>query len=127
MPDVALGDNPAASYRQTVEAMLRAWAQPGVLERDIALPLGRGRAESALYIHLGETLVHGWDLAKATGQGAAWDPEVVEASLTRFMSWLPPNRPAGTPYSDATPLGDDGAPIDRLAAYLGRDVEAWPA
>ena len=126
-PDVVLDDDPSGMYRRTMEAMLQAWEQPGVLDRDTALPVGRGRAELALYLHLGETLVHGWDLARATGQLPPWNAEVVEASLTQFRSWLPPQRPPGSPFSDATSLGDDAAPIDRLAACVGRDVVGWSA
>lgn len=124
-PDVVLDDDPGLMYRRTMDAMLEAWEQPGVLDRDTALPVGRGRAELALYLHLGETLVHGWDIARATGQLCLWDAEVVEPSLTQFKSWLPAQRPPGSPFSDATAVADDAAPIDRLAAYLGRHVEAW--
>jgi uncharacterized protein (TIGR03086 family) len=124
-PDVVLDEDPGGMYRRTLNAMLEAWGQPGVLDRDTALPVGRGRAELALYLHLGETLVHGWDLARATGQRPPWDAQVVEASLIQFRSWLPPQRPPGSPFSDATPLGEAAAPIDSLAAYLGRDVGAW--
>lgn len=124
-PDVVLDDNPGGMYRRTSQAMLDAWEQPGVLDRETALPIGRGRAELALYLHLGETLVHGWDLARATGQPPPWDADVVEASLTQFKSWLPPQRPPGSPFLDATPVGEEAAPIERLAAYLGRDIGAW--
>lgn len=124
-PDVVLDDDPGGTYRRTFAAMVQAWEQPGVLDRETALPVGRGRAESALYLHLGETLVHGWDLARATGQQLPWDAEVVEASFTHFTSWLPPQRPPGSPFADAAPLGEDAGPIDRLAAYLGRDVATW--
>lgn len=124
-PEVVLDDDPAGMYRRTLESMLEAWEQPGVLDRETALPVGRGRAELALYLHLGETLVHGWDLARATGQQSPWEDEVVEASLSQFMSWLPAQRPPGTPFADATPPGEGAAPIDRLAAFLGRDVGAW--
>jgi uncharacterized protein (TIGR03086 family) len=123
-PDVVLDDDPGAMYRRTLVEMLQAWERPGVLDRETPLPVGRGRAELALYLHLGESLVHGWDLARATGQPPPWDDEIVEASLTQFKSWLPPQRP-GAPFSDAVPLSSDALPIDRLAAYLGRDVGAW--
>ena len=124
-PDVVLDEDPGAMYRRTMDAMLEAWDQPGVLDRETALPVGRGRAEMALYLHLGETLVHGWDLARATRQQPPWDSDVVEASLTQFRSWLPAQRPPGTPYSDAAAVSPDAAAIDRLAAYLGRDIRAW--
>ena len=124
-PDVVLDENPGAMYRRTLEEMLEAWEQPGTLDRETALPVGRGRAERALYLHLGESLVHGWDLARATGQRPPWEDEVVEASLTQFQSWLPPTRPPGSPFADATRVGGDAAPIDLLAAFLGRDVAAW--
>ena len=124
-PDVILDNDPGGMYRRTMDEMLEAWEQPGVLDRETALPAGRGRAELALYIHLGETLVHGWDLACATGQQPPWDAEVVEASLIQFQTWLPPQRPPGSPFFDATSVSDDASPIDRLAAFLGRDVGAW--
>ncbi len=114
-PDVELDDDPAAMYRRTVDAMLESWERPGVLERETPLPVGRGRAEAALFLHLGETLVHGWDLAMATGQTPAFDGEVVDASLTQFPGWLPPQRPPGSPFSDAQLLGDDADALDRLA------------
>lgn len=125
-PEIDLPDDPVSVYRPSVEAMLHAWAQTGVLDREIDLPLGRGRAEAALYIHLGETLVHAWDLARATGQKLTLEPAVAEASLAQFMTWLAPKRPEGTPFADARSLDGDATAIDRLAAYLGRDVQAWP-
>jgi uncharacterized protein (TIGR03086 family) len=126
-PDVDLDDDPGGMYRRTLEAMIEAWEQPGVLDRETALPVGRGRAELALWLHLGETLVHGWDLARATGQRSPWETEVVETGLTQVRSWLPAQRPPGSPFADATPVGPDAPPIDQLAAYLGRDVGAWSA
>ncbi len=122
VPAIVVGKDPLDAYRTTVESMLTAWAEPGALDREIGLPVGRGRAEAALYIHLGETLVHGWDLAVSTGRSAIFDTDVVEASLGQFRSWLPATRSGQAPFSDATSIPDDADAIDRLAAYLGRDV-----
>lgn len=124
-PDVELDHDPPSMYRRSLEAMLEAWERPGVLARETPLPVGRGPAEAALYLHLGETLVHGWDLAVATGRRPSFDDDVAAASLNQFGSWLPPQRPPGSPFLDARMLGDDAAPLDRLAGYLGRDVTAW--
>ncbi|MDQ4132450.1 MAG: TIGR03086 family metal-binding protein [Actinomycetota bacterium] len=124
-PPVDVGDDPSGMYRRTVETMLEAWQQPGALEREVTLPGGRGPAESALHLHLGEALVHGWDLAVATGQEPSFDVEVVEASLAHYQSWLPARRPEGSPFSDARDVDENVPAIHRLAAYLGRDVTVW--
>lgn len=110
MPDVVLDDDPADAY--------------GERTTPCSMP-GGGRAELALHLHLGETLVHGWDLARSIGTQPAYDDDIVEASLAYFRSWLPPMRPPGAPFAGARPEPAAAAPIDRLAAYLGRDVEAW--
>ena len=123
-PDVPLGDDPALTYRHTLAQMLDAWRAPGALDREIGLPRGaRGRAEVALWIHLAETLGHGWDLAVATKQAVGFDDDVVAASLEECRTRMPAQRGEGSPFADA--LDVDGPLIDRFAAYLGRDVPAW--
>lgn len=64
-------------------------------------------------------------MAMGTGQRPAFDNDVVEASLNQYRSWLPTQRPPGSPFSDAMLLGKDAAPLDRPAGYLGRNVTAW--
>ena len=76
----------------------------------------------ALWIHLAETLVHGWDLARATGQDPVFDPEVVEASLRECLGRVPAERPEGSAFRDPVPLEGSATPLDRLAAYLGRNI-----
>src|ERR1044071_1543122 len=81
-PHVDIGDDPAATYRTTLDQMLHAWRRPGAMDRAIALPRDRrGPAEVAAWIHLAEPLGHGWDLATATGQEPGFDDDVVQASF----------------------------------------------
>ncbi|MCA1842426.1 MAG: TIGR03086 family protein [Actinobacteria bacterium] len=124
-PDVDLGDDPVRKYRETFDAMIEAWRRPGALELELVLPRGPSKGDAAQFLHLGETLIHGWDLARATGQEPRFDRDVVEASLADYQSWLPPNRPPDAPFGDAMPVPDDAPLIDRFAAFLGRDVSAW--
>lgn len=73
-PAVDVGADPATTYQKTFAAMVEAWRTPGALEREIGLPKGaRGPAEVAAWIHLGETLGHGWDLARSTNQDPDFD------------------------------------------------------
>ena len=118
-PDVSIGDDPAATYRETLQAMLAAWRVPGAMDREIALPRGRGRAEVAAWMHLAETLGHGWDLATATGQPADFDEDAVAACLAECRERIPPERPAIVTFADAVSV-EGGPLIDQLAAYLGR-------
>jgi len=55
-PDVVFEDDLAGMYRRTLTEMLVAWRRPGALDRAAGLPQGRGRAETAAWIHLAETL-----------------------------------------------------------------------
>lgn len=126
-PEVALGDDAAAAYRRTLAEMLEAWRAPGALDREIGLPRGqRGRAEIALWVHLAETLGHGWDLAMATGQPGGFDDDIVEACLDECRARMPAQRGEGSPFADARRVAG-GALVDELAAFLGRDVRAWHA
>lgn len=119
VPEVSIGADPAATYLETLRDMVAAWREPGALDREIGLPRGRGRAEVAAWIHLAETLGHGWDLATATGQSADFDDEAVGACLAECRSRMPPQRPPMIPFRDAVPV-ESGPLIDQLAAYLGR-------
>jgi uncharacterized protein (TIGR03086 family) len=118
-PEVSVGADAAATYRKTLQDMLEAWRVPGALDREIGLPRGRGRAEVAAWIHLAETLGHGWDLATATGQPAGFDDQVVGACLAECRERMPPERPSMVPFRDAVSV-EGGPLIDQLAAYLGR-------
>ena len=125
-PEMDIGEQPAEAYRRTAQELIEAWRQPGVTDREIDLPRGRrGAAEKALWIHLVESLVHGWDLARATGQEPAFDEDVVAAALADVQGRTPAQRGPESPFTDAK-TAPEGAPlIDQLAAYLGRDVTAW--
>jgi len=118
-PEVSIGADPAATYRTSLQDMLAGWRVPGALDREIGLPRGRGRAEIAAWIHLAETLGHGWDLATATGQPAGFDDEVVGVCLAECRGRIPPERPPMVPFRDAVSV-EGGPLIDQLAAYLGR-------
>lgn len=119
-PDVTAGD-PAAAYDEAAHRVTAAWSAPGAFDRDYDLPFGRMPAAIALGTVTQETLVHGWDLAHATGQVLEIDPSIPEEMLAIASSMLgPTGRDAGVPFADAVPIADDAPALDRLVAYLGR-------
>lgn len=97
-----------------------AWQDPSLLDQPFDLPFGVMPGRVAVGMHLVETVAHAWDLPRATGQGAAFAPEVVRTASQFAHSSLPSERPPGTPFGAPVPVADDLPELDRLAAFMGR-------
>ncbi len=70
---------------------------------------------------MGETAIHAWDLAEATGQTAHLDPAIAEAALVQLRERLTPEaRANSTAFGPEIPVADDAPPYLRLAGFLGR-------
>jgi uncharacterized protein (TIGR03086 family) len=123
-PDVdTLGDDPVQAYRDAGAALLTAFSQPGVLEGVFQVPAGRVPGAVMLHLRITELLIHGWDLARATGQTAHLPDDLAEEELAFARSPLAPDVPrTGQPFGPVQSVADDAPAIDRLAAYLGRPV-----
>lgn len=132
-----------SAFSAAAQAASDAFAADEQLDAMFSLPWATmpGRAHLATYTN--EVTVHTWDLAVATGQHPAWDPEVLALADTAIHAAFPPERatvfdamfagmpesvrPAAHPWRDALPADEAAAPIDRLVAYNGRDPRWRPA
>jgi uncharacterized protein (TIGR03086 family) len=78
--------------------------------------------EIAGAVALDEVIVHGWDIAVASGQSFEWDPELAEAALG-FVATTAANNPDGTPGLFGPPVSvPPGASVlDRLLGLSGRN------
>lgn len=112
-----VGDDPLGAYEEGQQAALVAW--PDDPDRMTELPFGTLPASVARQIHALDAFVHGWDLAKATGQETDIDRDVAEALLDRSAI---PETMRGTIFANEQPCDAERPPADRLAAYLGRTV-----
>ncbi len=81
--------------------------------------------ELAGVIALDEVIVHGWDIAVASGQSFRCDPELVAAALG-FVQPTVEQSPQGSPglFGPPVPVPDGAPPLDRLLRLTGRDP-AW--
>lgn len=123
VPDAdLLGEQPVAAFRDAADAMLVAFGQPGALERVVAAPIGQVPGVAALYLRVVEHLVHGWDLARATGQRPAFDDRVAEQAFAFTESKLADLPPGSTAFAARKAVAEDAPAVDRLAALLGREV-----
>jgi uncharacterized protein (TIGR03086 family) len=116
---LADGD-PAARYEALSKAALDAWRGPGAVDRVANLPSG-GPGPRVFDMYLMETAIHGWDLAKATGQEPALDDRLVQAIADAWYGKLPEEvRSGGRVVGPEVACSPDAPVTDRLLAYLGR-------
>lgn len=112
----------ASDYRRSVRGLLDAFGQPGALERVVTVPFGTVPGVVALHLRTTELLVHGWDLARATGQAVPFPDDLAEAELAFTRPALADIPPERRPFGPPEPVADDAAAIERLVACLGRKV-----
>jgi uncharacterized protein (TIGR03086 family) len=121
-PDVATfeGDGYAAAYDFATAAMLGAWRKPGALDATIALRIGEVPGTVAASINLVDMLVHGWDLARATGQDVELPSHLAEPAL-QFSHRLVNDelRSAGA-FGPEVIVAANAPAGDHLVAFLGR-------
>ncbi|HIZ37610.1 MAG TPA: TIGR03086 family protein [Candidatus Ruania gallistercoris] len=114
-------DDPVAAYRRSAAGLQRAFAATGALERMVTVPFGTVPGAVALHLRITEILVHGWDLARATGQPTTDFPEDLAAVELAFSRDAVAEIPAGeSPFDPPQPVADNAPGIDQLAALLGR-------
>jgi uncharacterized protein (TIGR03086 family) len=116
----------AAKFRAHLEAVGASWSVPAAWEgvthmggpTEMAAPLVGDMV-------VGEVVVHGWDLARATGQQPSWDPELlasVHKDVEANHQWA---RDMGI-YGPQVPVAEDAPTLDRILGLTGRDPR-WSA
>jgi uncharacterized protein (TIGR03086 family) len=115
-PDLA---DPLAAFGPALTELAGSITGPGALERTIHAPFGEVPGETFARFVVLDGLVHGWDLATATGQ--AYEPtDALVADVEAFArDALAPLRDGDT-FADAVEPADSATPIERLAAFTGR-------
>lgn len=76
-----LGTDPLAAYEASAAAAAAAFRVPGAMAAPCAVSYGPVPGEIYCGHRFLDVLVHGWDLARATGQDARLDPELAEACI----------------------------------------------
>jgi uncharacterized protein (TIGR03086 family) len=117
-----VGNDPAATFRAVSADALDAWRAPGALEGTVTLPAGfEVPAEVGAGITFFDSLVHGWDLARATGQDDRLDPELAEAALD-IATGIVSEGLRVSRFASAIDVAPDAPAAHRLLAFLGRQA-----
>ncbi|MBV8295702.1 MAG: TIGR03086 family protein [Acidimicrobiia bacterium] len=114
-----LGDDPAAAYEQSAKEAAAAFNAPGAMSAPCAVSYGPVPGEVYAGHRFIDVLVHGWDLAKATGQDATLPDDLVEAAL----AVVEPQREilaASGMFASGVQVPDGADRQTRLLAELGR-------
>jgi uncharacterized protein (TIGR03086 family) len=130
-----LGDHPVAIARAACDAAITAAASGVVAGTTVHLSFGDTPADEYAYQLAADHIIHGWDLAVATGADPTIDPELVEACAAWFAEREDIYRGAGAigPRPEAEGDGESsgadaggGSPQDRLLRAFGRDPSWRP-
>ena len=122
---VADAANLAPDWRSRIPAQLdalaAAWREPSAWEGTVEVAGVRMPAPAMATVALNEVLIHGWDLAAATGQEYRPDPAAVQACADMVGDRTDAtDEPAGL-FGPAVPVPADAPPFDRLLGQTGRD------
>jgi uncharacterized protein (TIGR03086 family) len=108
-----------------LDALAAAWREPGAGEGMTSAGGVELPATVAAAVTLDELVIHGWDLARATGQ--PYEPEPAEvAAIMPFLEQFGSGEGVPGLFGPMVPVPDDAPIFDRALGLSGRDP-AWRA
>lgn len=114
-----LGDDALEAYDRSTDAAAAAFEAPGALDAQCAVSYGPVPGSVYAGHRFIDILIHGWDLAVATGQDRTLDPDLVEACWAVVEPQAALLRGSGQFGHDVT-VSAGGDPQTQLLAALGR-------
>jgi uncharacterized protein (TIGR03086 family) len=109
-PPPLLGENPVATFDAARDELIRAYRAPGVVEK----------TGPSLGIAFSDQLLHGWDLAKATGQDATMPEGLPEQAFGIIHGQFTEEQRKGV-FKPEIKVPDNAPAEDKLLAYTGRN------
>ena len=120
------GSDWAARLEAQTDEIVASWSDPGAWEgmtrmgspTQMPAPMIGGMV-------LGELVVHGWDLARATGQHPHWRDEVLAFTYDTVHMTAEQGRQMGV-YGPEVPVRATAPALDRILGLTGRDPSWTP-
>jgi uncharacterized protein (TIGR03086 family) len=116
-----LGDDLLRSYDRSAEAAAAAFEAPGALDAPCAVSYGPVPGSVYAGHRFIDILIHGWDLATATGQDRTLDPALVDACWAVVEPQEGLLRGSGQ-FGDEITISPNADPQTHLLAALGRQA-----
>ncbi len=118
-----LGDDWRKRIPRDLTTLVEAWREPDAWTGMTRIAGMDAPAEMVGLTVADELVVHGWDVARATGQPYRCEPELLDAARSFLVQFASPDAPAGpnVPFGPSRQLPDDAPLLDRVVALAGRD------
>jgi uncharacterized protein (TIGR03086 family) len=114
-----VGDDPHAAYQASAQLAAAAFNAPGAMDAPCAVSYGPVPGSVYCGHRIIDVAIHGWDLAKGTGQDTTIDPELVEA-LTAIVAPQIDMLTGSGAFGTTVGVAATADPQTRLLAQLGR-------
>ncbi|MEU6083594.1 TIGR03086 family metal-binding protein [Streptomyces sp. NPDC047108] len=124
VPPPGLDGDWRTRLREQLDELVTAWRNPGAWEGMTEAGGFTFPASEAGKVALNELLIHGWDLARATGQEYSCDDATARASID-LMAPTDPEASDGM-FGPAVAVPEDAPPLDRAVGLSGRDPSWSP-
>jgi uncharacterized protein (TIGR03086 family) len=108
-PPAILSGDPAEDFRHARAETLRTFGEEGVIEK----------TGPSLGIAFADQLLHGWDVAEATGQDSTMPEGLAEAAYDTIHGAFTEEQRQGV-FKPEIQVGPDASAQEKLLAYTGR-------
>jgi uncharacterized protein (TIGR03086 family) len=117
-----------ARIPRDLATLAQAWREPGAWTGMTQIAGDDAPSEIVGLVAADELVVHGWDLARATGQSFGPEPGVLAAAQGFLSQFASPDAPAGpeVAFGPSREVPADAPMLDRVVALAGRDP-GWSA
>ena len=113
----------AKAYAAQLDKAVAAWSDPAAWDRELTVMGNTTSAADVGAMLIMETVLHGWDVARATGQEYRCDEPLAQALLATVQAQADMFRQYQG-FADEVNLPDSASAFDRALALSGRDP-AW--
>ncbi|MQA88100.1 MAG: TIGR03086 family protein [Streptosporangiales bacterium] len=113
----------AAALEAHIDRTVAAWSESDAWEGITHMGPMELPASLVGGMVVGELVVHGWDLARATGQHPAWDDDLLEYLYEEVAKSAEQGRQIGV-YGPEVAVPPSSSPLDRVLGLTGRNP-AW--
>jgi uncharacterized protein (TIGR03086 family) len=107
-------------YQAQLAKAVQAWSDPEAWNRELNVMGNAMKAADVGAMLIMETVLHGWDIAKATGQDYHADAKLADALLATVTAQADMFRQYQG-FAAVVPVPDDAPAFDRALSLAGRD------